>query len=68
MERKILAYSQFRVGPNKVSTGGILQPIADATKLFSNQFDSPLSRNFLIFFFSPSVRVILVVILWAVTP
>lgn len=68
MERKILAYSQFRVGPNKVSIRGILQPIADATKLFSNQFDSPFSRNFVIFFFSPSIRVVLVVIVWSVAP
>jgi len=63
-----LAYRQFRVGPNKVSRGGILQPIADATKLFSNQFEGPYSSNLLIFYFSPSIRVILVLIVWTISP
>ena len=37
LERKILASRQFRFGPNKVSWVGILQPIADALKLFSKK-------------------------------
>ena len=68
LERKILRYRQYRVGPNKVSILGILQPIADAVKLFSNQLESPFSRNYIIFFLSPVIRVILVLVLWSLIP
>ena len=34
LERKILGLRQYRKGPNKASYGGVLQPIADAVKLF----------------------------------
>ena len=63
LERKILAYRQYRVGPNKVSFIGILQPIADAVKLFLNQSEGPFSRNYFIYYFSPAVRVLLVLVL-----
>ena len=49
LERKILAFSQLRVGPNKVAWSGRLQPIADAVKLFLNQVEGPFSRNFYIY-------------------
>ena len=68
LERKILAYSQFRVGPNKVSFIGTLQPIADAVKLFLNQSEGPFSRNYFIYYFSPAARVLLVLFLWRRCP
>lgn len=37
IERKILRLVGFRVGPNKVSVYGILQPISDAVKLSNKQ-------------------------------
>lgn len=42
IERKILRYSQLRLGPNKPSFIGLIQPMADAIKLFSNKMIVPL--------------------------
>ena len=56
------------MGPSKVSAVGLLQPIADAVKLFSNQLEGPYSRNYVLFFLSPVVSVFLVLILWSTIP
>jgi NADH:ubiquinone oxidoreductase subunit H len=39
LERKILGYSQLRLGPNKISFMGVLQPFRDAIKLFAKQYE-----------------------------
>lgn len=59
-----MGYTQYRLGPNKVSVLGILQPISDAVKLFSNQNEGPYSRNYLLYLASPIVRVFLILSLW----
>merc|ERR1712228_383455 len=68
LERKVLRLSQYRLGPNKVRVLGILQPIADAVKLFRNQILTPFSRNLSLFFISPILRVFLIILLWALAP
>ncbi|HXY40004.1 MAG TPA: NADH-quinone oxidoreductase subunit H, partial [Vicinamibacteria bacterium] len=34
IERRALAFMQFRLGPNRTGPFGLLQPIADGIKLF----------------------------------
>ena len=68
LERKILAFRQFRLGSNKVSWVEILQPIADALKLFSKQVSSPFSSNLFIYIIYPTLSILLMLIIWSLTP
>ena len=60
LERKILAFRQFRLGPNKVSWVGFLQPNADVLKLFPNQVRAPSEVTQLFIYFQPVIGLMLV--------
>lgn len=68
LERKILGYSQRRIGPNKPSFIGLLQPMADAVKLFLKNFIVSYKTIKIVFFFSPIIRLRLVLWIWLITP
>jgi len=60
LERKILGYSQSRIGPNKPSFIGLLQPIADAVKLFIKNFIVSYKTIKIVFYFIPIIRLRLI--------
>lgn len=67
-ERKVAAWLQDRIGPNRAGKGGILQPLADGLKLFSKEEFEPNTQNKFLFFVGPAIAMSTALMTSAVIP
>jgi len=67
-ERKIAAWIQDRLGPNRAGKGGVLQPLADGLKLFAKEEYEPTTPNRFLFKFGPFLAMTLALMTSAVLP
>lgn len=67
-ERKVAAFFQDRVGPNRAGPFGILQPVADGVKMFMKEEIIPEKSNHFLFIVGPSLAIMTACIGSAVIP
>lgn len=67
-ERRLLAGFQERYGPNRVGPFGLLQPVADAIKLFLKEDWVPPFADRPVFVLAPAILVVTVLLVFAVIP
>jgi NADH-quinone oxidoreductase subunit H len=67
-ERKGIAFTQVRPGPNRVGPYGLLTPIADAVKLIFKEIIRPTAANKGLFFLGPVMTIMPALVAWAVIP
>ncbi len=67
-ERKIAAWLQDRIGPNRAGKGGILQPLADGMKLFAKEEFEPNTPNKFLFYVGPAIAMSTALMTSAVIP
>ena len=67
-ERRVSAFMQGRLGPNRVGPKGLLQPIADGIKFFMKEDLIPSGANKPIFILAPAILLIPALMTFAVIP
>ena len=68
LERKLCAYMQDRIGPNRVGPKGLLQPIADGIKFLFKEDIVPAYVDKILYFAAPAIAVGTATLAFAVVP
>jgi len=68
LERKVIAWTQSRLGPMRVGPYGALQPIADAIKLMLKEDITPTKADRWVFTAAPIISMVPALIVYAVIP
>lgn len=73
MERKVMAFIQMRVGPNRVGLGkfhlwGLMQPLADGLKMIFKEDIIPLQANRFLYIVAPALSLIPALMTFIVIP
>jgi NADH-quinone oxidoreductase subunit H len=68
LERKLSAYLQDRIGPNRVGPRGLLQPIADGLKFLFKEDIIPSHVEKLLYVLAPAVALSTALLAFAVVP
>lgn len=67
-ERKVAAFLQDRIGPNKAGPFGLLQPLADGLKMLMKEDFVPQSSNKFLFHIGPGLSMLTALMVSAVVP
>src|SRR5437868_14069878 len=67
-ERRVISRLQVRIGPNRVGPTGLLQPVADALKLFFKEDVWPRNADPFLFPLAPGISLIAALAAFAVIP
>jgi NADH-quinone oxidoreductase subunit H len=67
-ERKVAAFFQDRIGPNRAGPWGILQPLCDGGKMFLKEEIIPTNANAFLFIAGPSLAILTACLGSAVIP
>jgi NADH-quinone oxidoreductase subunit H len=67
-ERKVAAFMQDRIGPDRAGPFGILQPLADAVKMFMKEDFIPSNANKWLFIAGPCISMLTALMTSAVIP
>ncbi|MDR2123197.1 MAG: NADH-quinone oxidoreductase subunit NuoH [Flavobacteriaceae bacterium] len=68
MERKVAAFMQDRIGPNRAGKYGLLQPLCDGGKLFFKEDFVPRNAEKWLFIISPGILMLIALSTGAVIP
>src|SRR5579864_1907561 len=68
VERKVSAYVQDRLGPNRVGPGGLLQSVADGLKFLLKEDIIPKYVDKVLFIMAPAIAMTTALFAFAVVP